>query len=60
MEIIFLEEKSRGYKVRTIKNASADVTIAMAIDFNSAGEKLTKQSVIFQKKKYIPIRLNTR
>jgi len=59
MEIIFLEEKSRGYKVRTIKNASADVTIAMAIDFNSAGEKLTKQSVIFQKKKYIPIRLNT-
>jgi len=59
MGIIFLEEKSRGYKVRTIKNASADVTIAMAIDFNSAGEKLTKQSVLFQGKKYIPIRLNT-
>ena len=59
MEIIFLEEKTIGYKVRTIKNASADVTIAMAIDFNSAGEKLTKQSVGFQKKKYVPIRLNT-
>lgn len=59
MGIIFLEEKSRGYKVRTIKNASADVTIAIAIDFNSAGEKLTKQSVLFQGKKYIPIRLNT-
>jgi hypothetical protein len=59
MGIIFLEEKSIGYKLRTIKNASADVTIAMAIDFNSAGEKLTKQSVLFQGKKYIPIRLNT-
>ena len=59
MGIIFLEEKSRGYKVRTIKNASADVTIAMAIDFNSAGEKLTKQSVLFQGKKYIPISLTT-
>lgn len=59
MNIIFLEEKTIGYKVRTIKNASADATIAIAIDFNSAGEKLTKQSVVFQKNKYIPIRLNT-
>jgi len=59
MEIIFLEEKSRGYKVRTIKNASADATIAIAVDFSSAGEKLTKQAVISQGKKYIPISLTT-
>ena len=59
MEIIFLEEKTTGYKVRTIKNASADATIAIATDFNSAGEKLTKQSVLFQHKKYIPIALTS-
>jgi hypothetical protein len=53
--IKFEEEKSTGYRERTIKNASADATIAIAVDFNSAGERLTKSSVLMQKKKYIPI-----
>ena len=57
-KIEFKEEQTSGYRNRTIKNASADATIAMAIDFNSAGEKLTKSSVINQGKKYIPIDAN--
>lgn len=57
--IIFQEDESSGYKSRTIKNASADVTIAIAYDFNSAGEKLTKQSVISQQKLYLPVDINS-
>lgn len=53
VEIEFQEEQTTGYKNRTIKNASADATIALAVDFNSAGEKLTKNSVLNQGKKYI-------
>lgn len=53
--IQFEEEQSSGYRERTIKNASADATIALASDFTTAGEKLTKNSVEGQKKKYIPI-----
>jgi hypothetical protein len=53
--IDFKEEPTTGYRTRTIKNASADATIAIAVDFNSAGEKLTKSSVEAQNKKYIPI-----
>lgn len=51
--INFQEEPTSGYRTRTIKNASADATIALAYDFNSAGEKLTKSSVLSQNKKYI-------
>lgn len=58
IEIEFEEEQSKGYRERTIKNASADVTIAIAVDFNTAGEKLTKSSVLSQNKKYIPIDAN--
>jgi predicted kinase len=57
-KIEFKEEQTSGYRNRTIKNASADATIAMAIDFNSAGEKLTKSSVLSQNKKYIPVDAN--
>jgi len=57
-EINFEEEPTSGYRNRTIKNASADATIALAIDFNSAGEKLTKSSVLNQRKKYIPRDIN--
>jgi len=53
--VAFKEDPSTGYKGRTMKNASADATIAIAADFNSAGEKLTKNSVISQGKKYIPV-----
>ena len=55
VEIDFQEEPTEGYKNRTVKNASADATIALAYDFTSAGEKLTKSSVIDQNKKYIPL-----
>lgn len=51
----FEEEQTTGYRNRTIKNASADATIAIALDFNTAGEKLTKNSVLEQGKKYISI-----
>jgi len=55
MNIIFEEEQSSGYRERTIKNASADATIAIAVDFTTAGERLTKSSVINQGKKYLPV-----
>ena len=35
--IEFQEEQSTGYRERTIKNAKADATIALAVDFTSAG-----------------------
>lgn len=57
--IIFQEDDTFGYKSRTIKNASADVTIAIAYDFNSAGEKLTKQAVISQDKLYLPVSITS-
>lgn len=53
--IIFQEDSSNGYRERTIANASADVTIAIALDFKTAGEKLTKEAVKNQGKVYIPI-----
>ena len=56
--ISFKEDSSSGYKARTEKNASADATIAIAVDFTSAGERLTKSSVQKQGKKYIPINAN--
>ena len=55
---LFKEEPTIGYRNRTIKNARADATIAFAIDFNSAGERLTKNSVLQQGKKYIPVDTN--
>ena len=55
VDIEFEEDPSAGYRERTKRNASADATIAIAVDFNSAGEKLTKRMVKEQKKKYIPI-----
>lgn len=54
--IEFIEDPNEGYRERTIINASADVTFAFAIDFNTAGEKLTKSSVKDQNKIYLPIR----
>jgi len=56
--IHFEEDTSSGYAERTKKNASADATIAIAANFSSAGEKLTKNSVIQQGKKYIAIDAN--
>ncbi len=57
--IDFQEEQSHGYKARTIKNASADATLAIALDFSTAGEVLTEKSVIEQGKKYLPVHVFT-
>lgn len=56
--IHFQECAVPGYKARTIMNATADVTIAIAIDFDTAGERLTKKAVLDFKKLYIPINGN--
>lgn len=57
-EPLFKEESSTGYRERTIKNAKADATIALAVDFTSAGERLTRKAVTDNGKKYIPIDTN--
>jgi hypothetical protein len=54
--IHFRECPDAGYKPRTIENASADATIAFAIDFYTSGEILTQKSALEQGKLYIPIR----
>lgn len=51
----FIEDEKGGYSSRTIKNASADVTIALAVDFNTAGERLTARMVDNLEKTYVPI-----
>ncbi len=56
--IDFQEEPTAGYRMRTIKNASADATIALATDFTTSGEKLTRDSVVLQFKGYIPFNVN--
>lgn len=53
--LTFEECKVNGYRERTKINASADATLAFAVDFTTAGEKLTKTSVLGQGKLYIPI-----
>ena len=56
--ITFEEDQSYGYKTRTDRNASADITLAFAMDFTTGGEILTKNSVLGQNKIYIPIDIN--
>lgn len=53
--IEFKECQVSGYKARTMLNASADVTIAIAADFNTAGERLTKNCVKHLGLLYLPI-----
>lgn len=57
-KITFLEDESSSYVPRTKTNAKADATIAVAVHFNSAGEKLTKRSVVGAGKLYISIHAN--
>ncbi len=54
-KIDFQEEATSGYRMRTIKNASADATFAFAIDFSTSGEKLTHSATVDQGKMYFPI-----
>lgn len=56
MQFILEEDKDSGYGPRTEINAKeADVTFAIAINFDSAGEKLTKSMVKKYNKLYIPV-----
>jgi len=56
-KIVFKEAHAPGYKLRTLINASADATLAFAIDFTTGGEVLTKKCVNDQKKVYLGIHL---
>ena len=40
----------KGYAARTMQNASADATLAIAVDFNTDGEEMTKSFVKKQNK----------
>ena len=53
--ITFKEHHIVGYKARTIETAKADVTIAIAKDFTTAGEKCTKTCVP-KSSLYLPVR----
>lgn len=56
MQFILEEDKDGGYSARTEINArEADVTFAIAINFDSAGEKLTKSMAKKHGKVYIPV-----
>lgn len=54
--IKFIQHQSPKYPPRTYENASADATIAFAFDFNTPGERLTKDAVKSQGKIYIPVK----
>jgi len=54
--LILKESSSENYKVRTEENVMAsDLTLAIAIDFDSFGEKITKDYVNKHNKKYIAV-----
>ncbi len=56
----FLTTKSKGYAARTIVNVfKGDITLAFAVDFHSAGEKLTLSECKRQKKPYVGILVNS-
>lgn len=56
--IDFREHESYGYAARTVRNISqADITLAFAYDFNSAGEKLTRNLCDTLQKPYQAINL---
>lgn len=58
--IHFEEHPQPGYAPRTIRNVSlANLTLAFAVDFNTAGERLTKRVAnTYGSKIYIPVDLN--
>jgi hypothetical protein len=53
--ITYKEHRSSKYPPRTWENANADATIAFAFDFNTPGERLTRDAVETQDKLYIPV-----
>lgn len=59
MKFTLDEDHNSNYQYRTEVNVkNADVTFAIAIDFNSPGEKLTKKLAIKHNKIYIPVTPN--
>lgn len=50
-KIKFIEHHIPGYKARTYENAKADLTIAIAKSFTTAGEVCTKNAVNNNRKK---------
>lgn len=57
--MIDFKEDVGGYKSRTIKNATADLTIAIAADFSTGGEVLTQKAAKMNGKRYLGIPLNS-
>lgn len=57
-KITFIECQEPGYKARTLENAKADITIAVAEDFFTPGERLTKSAVEQAGKLYIGLPFN--
>ena len=59
MAIEITTSSKTGYRDRTIENAAAaELTLAFAIDFTTAGEKLTRNAVSEAKRTYLPIQLD--
>lgn len=61
--IQIIENKSTSYSPRTYHNAhTAQLTIALAVDFSTAGERLTKKAVVSSKfghDAYFPVSLTS-
>lgn len=56
--ITFNEIQTPGYPARTAHNVcSSDLTIALAVDFTTAGEVLTKKLCKENNKPYLPIKI---
>jgi predicted NAD-dependent protein-ADP-ribosyltransferase YbiA (DUF1768 family) len=53
--LLFEQDASESYVPRTRKNASADATIAIAVDFTTGGERATVREVKAQGKKFIKV-----
>ena len=58
--LTILEHKSSSYSPRTYHNASVgDITIAIAVDHNTAGERCTQKAVAAAKKKILKLEMST-
>jgi hypothetical protein len=60
MDTLFFEHPDPGYPARTRYNIiHSDYTVAIAVDFNTAGERLTKRTAVDQMRKpFLQIDLN--
>lgn len=59
MTLTILEHKSASYSPRTYYNASVgDITIAIAVDHNTAGERCTQKAVAAAKKQIVKLEMS--